>query len=474
MAVDIKVTPAGESITHAVLLKWLKPDGSAVKAGEPACELETDKATKEEYAPASGVLSIRVHPGTRVAIGAVIGAVDPSRSAGPGAGHPAGPRTRGEPARDDRAAPRPSPERAPTTPKPVPHEGNSVTPAEPAAAPAGEVRLSPAARVLVESQGIDAARVPPSPRGVVTKSDVLSFLENRPQAAPVEAEGKAKEATQPEPRPEPPTEPKPEARPVGLSGAPGGDRPRGAGGPERSEHTPAERTPRETRQRMTPIRARIAERLLAAQQNAAILTTFNEVDMSRVMELRARYKEGFQKKHGVGLGFMGFFVKASVEALRAFPAVNARIDGADVVYQHFYHLGVAVSTDKGLMVPVLRDCDRLSFSWIEKGIAELAAKAREGKLSVTDLQGGTFTITNGGVFGSLVSTPILNPPQSAILGMHAIQKRAVVVDDQIVIRPMMYLALSYDHRLIDGREAVSFLVRVKECIENPERLLLEV
>jgi 2-oxoglutarate dehydrogenase E2 component (dihydrolipoamide succinyltransferase) len=225
---------------------------------------------------------------------------------------------------------------------------------------------------------------------------------------------------------------------------------------------------------MTPIRARIAERLLAAQQSAAILTTFNEADMSRVMDLRARYKETFQKKHGVGLGFMGFFVKACVEALRAFPAVNARIDGPDVVYQHYYHLGVAVSTDKGLMVPVLRDCDQLNFAGIEKGIAALAVKAREGKISLNDLQGGTFTITNGGIFGSMMSTPILNPPQSGILGMHAIQKRAVVVDDQVVIRPMMYLALSYDHRIIDGREAVSFLVRVKECIENPERLLLEV
>jgi 2-oxoglutarate dehydrogenase E2 component (dihydrolipoamide succinyltransferase) len=225
---------------------------------------------------------------------------------------------------------------------------------------------------------------------------------------------------------------------------------------------------------MTPIRARIAERLLAAQQSAAILTTFNEADLSRVMELRARYKETFQKKHGVGLGFMSFFVKACVEALRAFPAVNARIDGQDIVYQHFYHLGVAVSTEKGLMVPVLRDCDQLGFAGIEKGIAALAQKAREGKITVADLQGGTFTITNGGIFGSMMSTPILNPPQSAILGMHAIQKRPVAIDDQVVIRPMMYLALSYDHRLIDGREAVSFLVRVKECIEDPQRLLLEV
>ena len=231
---------------------------------------------------------------------------------------------------------------------------------------------------------------------------------------------------------------------------------------------------RETRQRMSTLRQRIAERLVAAQQNAAILTTFNEADMSAVLALRAKYKESFQKKHGVGLGFMGFFVKACCEALRAFPAVNAFIDGSDIVYHHYVDVGVAVSTEKGLMVPVLRGADRLSFAQIEKGIADLAAKARDGKITVPDLQGGTFTITNGGVFGSLLSTPILNPPQSAILGMHTIQKRPVAIDDQVVIRSMMYLALSYDHRIIDGREAVSFLVRVKECVENPERLMLEV
>jgi 2-oxoglutarate dehydrogenase E2 component (dihydrolipoamide succinyltransferase) len=225
---------------------------------------------------------------------------------------------------------------------------------------------------------------------------------------------------------------------------------------------------------MTPIRQRIAERLLEAQQNAAILTTFNEIDLSAVLALRSKYKESFQKRHGVGLGFMSFFVKAAVEALRAFPAVNARIDGADVVYHHYCDVGVAVSTDKGLMVPVLRGAERLSFASVEKAIAELAQRARDNKIGVADLQGGTFTITNGGVFGSLLSTPILNPPQSAILGMHAIQKRPVAADDQVVIRPMMYVALSYDHRLIDGREAVSFLVRIKECVEAPERLLLEV
>ena len=225
---------------------------------------------------------------------------------------------------------------------------------------------------------------------------------------------------------------------------------------------------------MSSIRQRIAERLVAAQQSAAILTTFNEADLSAVMALRAKYKETFQKKHGVGLGFMSFFVRACVEALRAFPAVNARLDGADIVYHNYCNVGVAVSTERGLMVPVLRDAQDMTFAKIEKRIAELAEKARAGKIAVDDLQGGTFTITNGGVFGSLLSTPLLNAPQTGILGMHAIRKRPVAVDDQVVVRPMMYLALSYDHRLIDGREAVSFLVRVKECVENPERLLLEV
>jgi 2-oxoglutarate dehydrogenase E2 component (dihydrolipoamide succinyltransferase) len=225
---------------------------------------------------------------------------------------------------------------------------------------------------------------------------------------------------------------------------------------------------------MTGIRQKIAARLVEAQQTAAILTTFNEADMSRVIDLRARYKEAFQKKHGVGLGFMSFFVKAVVEGLKTFPAVNGRIEGTDIVLNHFYDIGVAVSTERGLMVPVLRDADQLGFSAIEKTIGEFAKKARENAISVDDLQGGTITITNGGVFGSLLSTPILNPPQSAILGMHTIQKRPVAIDDQVVIRPMMYLALSYDHRIIDGREAVSFLVRIKDCIENPERILIDI
>ncbi len=296
----------------------------------------------------------------------------------------------------------------------------------------GETRLSPAARRAAAEENIDAKSVTGSGRGgVALKEDVMAQrAETKPAAA----------APPPQPTPQP-------ARAAG------------------------ERT---TRHRMTGIRAKIAQRLLEAQQNAAILTTFNEADMTRVMDLRAKYKESFTKKHSVGLGFMSFFVKAVIEALKAFPAVNGRIEGNEIVHNHYYDIGVAVSTERGLMVPVVRDADALTFAEIEKRIADFAKKARENTISVDDLTGGTFTITNGGVFGSLLSTPILNPPQSGILGMHSIQKRPVVVDDQIVIRPMMYLALSYDHRLVDGREAVSFLVRVKECIESPERLLLDV
>jgi 2-oxoglutarate dehydrogenase E2 component (dihydrolipoamide succinyltransferase) len=306
---------------------------------------------------------------------------------------------------------------------------------EPAKAPPrpqGEPVLSPAARQLAADRGVDANAVAGTGRGGrVTKEDVVNYLERQP----------------------PP--PMPEAAPPPALTAPA---------------APA----RETRQRMSTIRQRIAEKLVASQQNTATLTTFNEADLSAVLDLRARYKDRFREKYEVNLGFMPFFVKACVEALKAFPVVQARIDGSEVVYPGAFHIGVAVSTEKGLMVPVLRDADRMTFAGIDQAIAELAAKARAGKIEPADLQGGTFTITNGGVFGSLVSTPILNPPQSAILGMHTIQKRPVVVDDQIVIRPMMYLALSYDHRLIDGREAVLFLVRVKECVEAPERMLLEI
>src|SRR6516162_8245886 len=411
MAVELKVPSVGESITEGTLARWLKPDGAAVRANEPVFELETDKASQEIAAPSAGVLKHGAAEGDKVTVGQVVGHIDPGG--------------------------------VPSNVGPPAAKAEAVVAAVAAATVKrdSEPLLSPAARQLAADSSVDTQQLTGTGRGGrVIKEDVLNALQQR--SAPPAAE----------PKPAPPPEPKPAAE---LE-----RRPAAAG--------------RETRERMSPIRQRIAERLLAAQQNAAILTTFNEADISAVMALRAKYKETFQKKHGVGLGFMSFFVKAVVEALRAFPAVNARLDGADIVYHNYCNVGVAVSTERGLMVPVLRDAQDMTFAKIEKRIAELAEKARAGKIAVDDLQGGTFTITNGGVFGSLMSTPILNPPQSAILGMHAIQKRPVVRDDQVLVRPMMYLALSYDHRLIDGREAVSFLVRIKECVESPERLLLEV
>jgi len=405
--VPITVPGVGESITEGILSRWIVPDGSAVEAGTPLFELETDKASTEVPAPSAGVLKITAKEGETVAIGATVGTLDPSAS--------------------PTAAPAPSTNTKPTA-------STDAKPA-PASDANGGVSLSPAVRRITAEEKIDPSSIEGTGRGGrVTKGDVLARLESAPAAT-----------TATSPRPAPAAAPTP---------GPTGDR--------------------ETRKRMTGIRQKIAQRLVEAQQTAAILTTFNEADMSRVMELRARYKESFTKKHGVGLGFSSFFIKAVIEALKAFPAVNGRIDGQDIVYNNVYDIGVAVSTERGLMVPVIRDADRLSFSGVEQAIVDYAKKARENAISVSDLQGGTFTITNGGVFGSLLSTPILNPPQSGILGMHAIQKRPVVVGDQIVIRPMMYLALSYDHRIVDGREAVSFLVRVKECIENPERLMLDV
>jgi 2-oxoglutarate dehydrogenase E2 component (dihydrolipoamide succinyltransferase) len=417
MSIAIKVPSVGESITEGTIARWLKKNGETVKANEPLFELETDKATNEIPAPASGKLAISVPEGQTVPIGGVIGQIEAGAAA---------PASKPAPAEATKPAATQAPQGN--------HEPKRAT------APRSEVSSSPAARQIAADGNIDLGKVSGTGRGgLITKEDVLGFMENKPLTPP------AQEVTTPSPGGSEPTPP--------ISVAPSG---------------------RETRQRMSTIRHRIAERLVSAQQTAAILTTFNEADMSAVMALRTKYKESFQKKYGVGLGFMSFFVKACVEALKAFPNVNGRIDGSDIVLAQYYHIGVAVSTEKGLMVPVIRDADRLTFADIEKTLAELANKARAGKISVADLQGGTFTITNGGIFGSLLSTPILNPPQSGILGMHSIQKRPVVVDDQIVVRPMMYLALSYDHRLIDGREAVSFLVRVKECVENPERLMLEV
>ncbi len=401
MAVNIVVPSVGESITEGTIAQWLKKDGEAVRADEPVLELETEKATTSVAAPSSGRLVIAVPEGQTVKVGQVVGRVEDGTAA---------PRPAPAPARKEKEAAAP------------PDRQAQATPAAPPSASKEEVLLSPAARQRAADAGIDVRQLIGTGRGGrVTKQDVLEFLEKQAPAGP------APPAPPPAPAPA-----KEEAAPAVAK-------------------RPSEAAPRETRQRMTSIRQRIAERLVAAQHSAAILTTFNEADMSAVMALRARYKEAFQKKHGVGLGFMSFFVRACVEALRAFPAVNARLDGADIVYHNYCNIGVAVSTERGLMVPVLRDAQDMSFAAIEKGIAALAEKARGGKIAVDDLQGGTFTITNGGVFGSLLSTPLLNAPQTGILGMHAIQKRPVAVDDQVAIRPMMYLALSYDHRLIDGR-----------------------
>jgi 2-oxoglutarate dehydrogenase E2 component (dihydrolipoamide succinyltransferase) len=423
--VPIRVPGVGESISEGILARWLKSDGSAVRSGEPLFELETDKANNVVPAPADGVLRIAVVEGTTVPIGATVGELD------------AGARPVAPAAAASATSSSVTAGAAALAPVPGPPAAGDGT---------GAPAVSPAARRLAAETGVDLAKVPATGRGgLVTKEDVVNFTTGGAPAAP----------------------PAPRAAPSA-----------GTAAPALVPTLPAVAAPpgarRQTRQRMTGIRQKIAARLVEAQQTAAILTTFNEADMSRVIDLRARYKEPFQKKNGVGLGFMSFFVKAVVEALETFPAVNGRIEGTDIVLNHFYDIGVAVSTERGLMVPVLRDADRLSFAAIEKTIGDFAKKARENAITVDDLQGGTFTITNGGVFGSLLSTPILNPPQSAILGMHAIQKRPVAIDDQVVIRPMMYLALSYDHRIVDGREAVSFLVRIKECIENPERILIDI
>jgi 2-oxoglutarate dehydrogenase E2 component (dihydrolipoamide succinyltransferase) len=460
MAVAITVPSIGESITEGTLSRWLKPDGATVKAGEPIFELETEKATTEVPAPAAGRLKITVQAGETIAIGSVVGEIDEAAAGVPAAPPAAKPMRAVAPARKPTMAAREDGgERKASTPF---EDSGRATPAaaregggsEPATR-RGDILLSPAARRLAEEQGVEPLTLTGTGRGGrVTKGDVLAHLEGHQGG-------------------EPPTQ----GANAAAESIPATDGDRDGVEPQSvlTQPTPSiSPEGRETRRRMSSIRQRIADRLVASQQTTATLTTFNEADMSAILALRNQYKDRFREKYGIGLSFMSFFVKASIEALRAFPNTNARIDGQDVVYHHFYNIGVAVSTERGLMVPVVADAERMSFAEIEKRIADVAQKAREGKITVHDLQGGTFTITNGGVFGSLMSTPILNSPQAAILGMHAIQKRPVAINDQVVIRPMMYLALSYDHRLIDGREAVLFLVRIKECIENPERLLLEV
>jgi 2-oxoglutarate dehydrogenase E2 component (dihydrolipoamide succinyltransferase) len=418
MAIEIRVPALGESISEATVGKWFKKAGEPVQADEPLVELETDKVTLEVNAPSSGVLSeIAAETGQTVAIGALLGQL--SGGAAPAAA-PA-------PAAASKAAPEPGPAAATAMPP------------------------APAAAKIAAEDKIDLASVAGSgKRGQVLKGDVLAAVATARAPSPVVAPAPL-QAPAPASIPAPAPAPMPAAR-----------------------TTAPDDSAREERVRMTKLRQTIARRLKDAQNTAAMLTTFNEVDMSEVMALRARYKDAFEKKHGAKLGFMGFFVKACVQALKEVPAVNAEIDGADLVYKNYYHIGIAVGTDKGLIVPVVRDADKLSIAEIEKAITDLGKRARDGQLKLEELQGGTFTITNGGIYGSLMSTPILNAPQSGILGMHKIQDRPVAVGGKVEIRPMMYLALSYDHRIVDGREAVTFLVRVKEALEDPARLVLDL
>ncbi|MDA0228899.1 MAG: 2-oxoglutarate dehydrogenase complex dihydrolipoyllysine-residue succinyltransferase [Proteobacteria bacterium] len=418
MTLEIIVPELGESVTEATVAKWFKAPGDAVALDEPLVELETDKVALEVNAASAGVLTdIIVSAGEDVAVGAVLGHLAEGTGAVKAAVKDAVKATE-----ISAAAPKA------VTPDPMP-----------AAPPAAPPVLSPAVRKLIEESGLDANEVQGSGKdGRILKGDVLELI-----AAPGAPEA-------------PQTAETAETAKIAAPAT-------AAAGSAREERVP-----------MSRLRRRVAERLKEAQNTAAMLTTFNEADMSHVMAARAEYRDAFEKKHGVRLGFMSFFVKAAIAALKDIPAVNAEIDGADIVYKKYYHIGVAVSAPQGLVVPVLRDADQLGFAEIEKRIAALGVKARDGKLSMDDLSGGTFTISNGGVFGSLMSTPILNPPQSGILGMHKIQERPIAIDGEIHIRPMMYLALSYDHRLIDGSEAVTFLVRVKECIEAPERLLLDL
>ncbi|MDX8467819.1 2-oxoglutarate dehydrogenase complex dihydrolipoyllysine-residue succinyltransferase [Mesorhizobium sp. VK23B] len=428
MATEIRVPTLGESVTEATVGKWFKKVGDAIAADEPLVELETDKVTVEVPAAGAGTLSeIAVKEGETVNVGALLGSI----SAGGEAAAPA--------AKPHAVAQASSPDAASTT-KQAAAETAKVAggggPIEPRTMPP-----APAAAKLIAEHNLAVDHLSGSgKRGQVLKGDVLDAIAKGAPSQPAET---------------------PKATPAPAPVA------------ARAPST-ADDASREERVRMTKLRQTIARRLKEAQSTAAMLTTFNEVDMGAVMALRAKYKDVFEKKHGVKLGFMGFFTKAVTHALKEIPAVNAEIDGTDIIYKNFAHVGVAVGTDKGLVVPVVRDADQMSIAEIEKEIGRLGLAARDGKLSVADMQGGTFTISNGGVYGSLMSTPILNAPQSGILGMHKIQDRPVVVGGQIVIRPMMYLALSYDHRIVDGKEAVTFLVRVKESLEDPERLVLDL
>ncbi|MDD9992560.1 MAG: 2-oxoglutarate dehydrogenase complex dihydrolipoyllysine-residue succinyltransferase [Rhodospirillales bacterium] len=435
MTVDVTVPVLGESVTEATVMRWHKAPGEAVALDETLVELETDKIAVEVTAEAAGTLAeIVAAEGTDVEVGALLGRLEPGEGA---AAMPEG---------DDSSA---------ASATVSARESSVARETVSARATARVPPPSPAVRHLLEEHGLDPARIEGTGKGGrLLKSDVLAAVVAR--AASTEPSAEAEPAPEPaQAETSPPAPPPPSPAPVQPATA-------------RVEHRHEERVP------MSRLRRRAAERLKLAQETAAMLTTFNEVDMSAVNALRAAHGEAFERKHGVRLGFMSFFVKASVAALVEYPAVNAQIDGDDILYKHYQDIGVAVSAPQGLVVPVLRDAGQMSFAEVEQAIRALGVKARDGKLALDDLLGGTFTISNGGVFGSLMSTPIINPPQSAILGMHKVEERPVAIDGAVEIRPMMYLALSYDHRIIDGREAVSFLVRIKECIEDPQRLLLDL
>ncbi|MEM8833012.1 MAG: 2-oxoglutarate dehydrogenase complex dihydrolipoyllysine-residue succinyltransferase [Pseudomonadota bacterium] len=408
---QIKVPTLGESVSEATVAQWLKKEGDSVAKDEPIVELETDKVTLEVNAPEAGTISsIVVQEGENVEVGALLGEIGEGGAANDSTPTPA-------PDKEEPKAEAPAP--APT----------------PEPASSDDHKLSPAVLKMVNDNNLDASQISGTGKdGRITKEDVQNYMDGA------------------SPKPSPTPTPKPSA-PVPS----------------------VDNTQREERVRMSRLRQSIAKRLKGAQETAAILTTFNEADMTAIMELRKEYQDSFVKKHGVKLGFMSFFVKAAVQALKEFPPVNAEIDGDEIVYKNYYDIGIAVSTPQGLIVPVIRDCDKKSMAQIEKDIIDVGGRARDGKISIEEMQGGTFTITNGGVFGSLMATPILNAPQSAILGMHKIQQRPIVMPDgSIEARPMMYLALSYDHRIIDGKESVSFLVRIKEALEDPQRLLLHI
>jgi len=434
VSIEVKVPQLPESVADATLVAWHKKAGETVRREENLVDLETDKVVLEVPAPVDGVLKqIVAADGAVVTSGQVLALLEPGEVASAAAPKPAAAKAAPAPAAKPASTPAPAPA------KPAP----SVVPAPPAAAgaaaqPGAANRMGPAVRKLVEEHDLDPASIAGSGReGRISKGDVLNYIADH-QATTVGLDPEAAKAAVRQPQP--------------------------AGGLVRAEQRVA----------MTRLRARIAERLVQAQQTAAMLTTFNECDMTAVMALRQRYQEPFQARHGIKLGFMSFFVKACIEALRQFPLLNAAIDGNDVVYHEFFDIGVAVSTDRGLIVPVLRNAELLGLGQIEHAIRDYGERARSGGLQMEELTGGTFTITNGGIFGSLMSTPILNPPQSGILGMHKIQERPVVVNGKIEPRPMMYLALTYDHRIVDGREAVQFLVAVKDHIEDPARLLLQI